>query len=161
MRPSQNIFQVRPAWRSLRAKRILSFSCSKQPHIPASSLPVFFSFAPLQPPRKRRNSRIFHRAVVGESHVQGLSQGSCQVCKAGTDSMCPKHAGSPMGLENPGEEHFFTGDAHQLPQELGCTGIPRKHFGSPNSPAVELGMSLEGGKGWTEQHLVQRDLEGP
>lgn len=76
--------------------------------------------------------------------------------------MCPKHAGSPMALENPREEHsFFPGDAHPLPQELGCTGTLRKHFGSPNSPAGELGMHLEGGKGWTEQHLVQRDIEGP
>lgn len=72
--------------------------------------------------------------------------------------MCPKHAGSPKGLENPRDEQFFL---VMLPQELGCAGITGKHFGSPNSQAGELGMSLQGGKGWTEQQLLERDLEGP
>lgn len=39
--------------------------------------------------------------------MQGFIQGSPQVCQAGTDSMCPKCADSPMGLENPRGTFFF------------------------------------------------------
>ena len=58
----------------------------------------------------------------------------------------------PTRAEEPLKGTLFHGDDHLLPQELGCTGITRKHFVSPNSPAPAglLGKGLEDGQGWAE-----------
>lgn len=66
---------------------------------------------------------------------------------------------APWGCKTLERNIFFLVMPTHFPRS--CTGIQKKHFGSPNSPAGELGMSLEGGKGWTEQNLPQRDPESP